>query len=49
MSPKITWIYVFSATMFPNPFNVLFTRQILTYKDGPRTEIIQIFLKAVDP
>ena len=24
-------------------------RQILTYKDGPRTERIEIFLTAVDP
>ena len=27
----------------------VYRRQILTYKDGPRTEIVKIFLMAVDP
>ena len=34
-----------------NPFSVgtVFIRQILTYKDGPRAESINIFVMAVNP
>ena len=43
--------YYGAGYIFVNPFNTgtVFIRQIMTYKDGPRTERITIFILVVDP
>ena len=49
LSPNNSDLMLSGERVNPHSAGTFFRRQNLTYKDGTRTEIIKIFIMAVDP